>query len=119
MEITPTIGNRRSQKIQTSNVVNADQTIFGIEHGKAQTEHTMTCNMSAATASASGGSKARTIRRKPMADYIYQKIAWLLPKKLVYWCAIRLLSHATVGKYNNQVVPDLKAMDALERWRKD
>lgn len=44
------------------------------------------------------------------------KIAWLLPKKLVYFCAIRLMSNATVGKYSNQEVPELTVIDALKRW---
>jgi hypothetical protein len=43
-------------------------------------------------------------------------VSWHLPKSLVYWCAIRLMAHATTGKYSNQVVPELLAMDALQRW---
>lgn len=43
-------------------------------------------------------------------------IAWKMPRYLVMWCAIRLLSHATTGKYSTTVVPDLLAMDALKRW---
>lgn len=44
------------------------------------------------------------------------KIAWLLPKRLVYWCAIRLGANATQGEYSNQIVPDLNFVDALKRW---
>lgn len=44
------------------------------------------------------------------------KIAWHLPRKLVMWCAIRVIAHATTGIYSNQVVPELSAMDALQRW---
>jgi hypothetical protein len=43
-------------------------------------------------------------------------IAWHLPKSLVAWCAIRVGAHATQGQYSSQVVPDLKFMDALQRW---
>jgi hypothetical protein len=43
-------------------------------------------------------------------------LAWILPKRLVYWCAIRVMAHATTGKHSNQVVPDLLVMDALKRW---
>lgn len=43
-------------------------------------------------------------------------IVWKLPKPIIYWSAIRLGANATQGKYSNQVVPDLKLMDALERW---
>ena len=49
---------------------------------------------------------------------VWAWIAWRLPRKLVYWAAIRLLSHATVGKYGDQIVPELLAMDALGRWEK-
>lgn len=47
------------------------------------------------------------------------KIVHALPKTLVYWAAIRLIVHATTGKYSSQIVPDLTAMDALKRWEQD
>ena len=43
-------------------------------------------------------------------------IAWALPKRLAYWCAIRVIAHATQGEYSTQIVPELSAMDALKRW---
>lgn len=51
-------------------------------------------------------------------DKILMWIAWHLPKRLVYWCAVRLGSYASVGKYNRQIVPELRFMEALERWPK-
>ena len=42
--------------------------------------------------------------------------AWSLPKWLVMWAAVRLIAHATTGKYGTTVVPELSAMDALKRW---
>jgi hypothetical protein len=45
-----------------------------------------------------------------------RRIAWLLPAGVVYWCAIRVVAHATTGIYGGTVVPDLTAMDALKRW---
>ena len=53
-----------------------------------------------------------------MMERFYMWLAWVLPKKLVYWCAIRLMSFATVGEYSDTVVPELKAIDALIRWDK-
>ena len=53
-----------------------------------------------------------------MIEKIWMEIAWILPKRLVYWCSVRLMANATVGKYSNTVVPELKAMEALERWSK-
>lgn len=52
-----------------------------------------------------------------MAEKVWTKLAWAMPKPLVYWCAIRLLAHATMGRYGNQSPCDLRAMDALGRWR--
>ena len=42
-------------------------------------------------------------------------ISWKMPRGIVYWCAIRLMAHATQGQYENQIVPDLTAMDAHKR----
>lgn len=52
-----------------------------------------------------------------MIDKFWMWLAWILPKRLVYWCSVRLFTHATVGKYSEQVVGDLKVIDALERWK--
>jgi hypothetical protein len=41
---------------------------------------------------------------------------WLLPRWLVYWCSVRLMSEASTGKWGHQVVPELTALDALKRW---
>lgn len=43
-------------------------------------------------------------------------IAWKLPRCVVKWAAIRLVAHATQGKYSATVVPELTAMDAIQRW---
>lgn len=45
-------------------------------------------------------------------------VANRLPRWLVYWAAIRLMAHATTGRYGSTVVPDLRAMDALKRWER-
>lgn len=53
---------------------------------------------------------------KRLSEKVLLWIVWKLPKKLVYWCAIRLMAHATTGQYSKQIVPELTAMDALKRW---
>lgn len=53
-----------------------------------------------------------------LAEKLVMKVAWKLPKKLVMWCAVRVIAHATTGEYSNQVVPELGAMEALDRWDK-
>jgi hypothetical protein len=43
-------------------------------------------------------------------------VAWHLPHRVVMWAAIRVAAYATTGKYGNTVVPELTAMDAVQRW---
>ena len=54
--------------------------------------------------------------KNQILDRFWQWLAWRLPRRLVMWCTIRLIAHATRGDYSNQIVPDLMAMDALYRW---
>ena len=51
-----------------------------------------------------------------MRERIVQAIVWRLPRDVVYWAAIRLIAFATTGRYGSTVVPELRVMDALERW---
>ena len=53
-----------------------------------------------------------------LTDRISQVVAHYLPRRVVYWCAIRLGVHATVGPYSTQETPALTLADALKRWRK-
>jgi hypothetical protein len=32
------------------------------------------------------------------------------------WAAVRVIANATTGEHGNQVVPELTAMEALNRW---
>lgn len=56
---------------------------------------------------------------KKIVERLAWKIAFLLPKKIVYFATIRLIAHATQGKYGNTLVPELPAMEAVARWSKD
>lgn len=51
-----------------------------------------------------------------MTERFWTWFAWKLPKRLAYWCTIRVCSAATLPPYGDQVVPELTAMDALKRW---
>jgi hypothetical protein len=48
-----------------------------------------------------------------------QAVAWRLPRGLVFWCAVRVIAHATTGRHGETLVPQLTAIEALERWRLD
>lgn len=52
------------------------------------------------------------------AQLLRLRFVYVLPRWLVYWCAIRLVAHATAGKHGAQLVSDMTAMDALDRWEK-
>ncbi len=51
-----------------------------------------------------------------------EKMMWALinrmPRRLVYWCALRVGVSATTGEYAQTVVPELRFMDAIQRWEK-
>lgn len=49
-------------------------------------------------------------------DKLAMKIAWLLPKRIAYWAAIRVGAHATCGPYGNESPSELPMMTALQRW---
>jgi len=56
------------------------------------------------------------IRIREIKEKLQMKIAWALPKWLVMWTSVRMISHATTGEYGSTIVPELSAMDALKRW---
>uniref|UniRef100_A0A6H1ZBT0 Uncharacterized protein n=1 Tax=viral metagenome TaxID=1070528 RepID=A0A6H1ZBT0_9ZZZZ len=58
-------------------------------------------------------------KMRDIRNAAYRQIAGWLPKRLVYFCALRLMIHATSGKYGNTEVPALTGMDALARWTQD
>ncbi len=53
-----------------------------------------------------------------MREKIWQRLAWLMPRRLTYWCAIRVGANATTGDYGHELVPELTFMEALARWDK-
>lgn len=52
-------------------------------------------------------------------EHLLIKFVWKLPRKVVCWSAVRVISNGTSGEYRNQIVPELTAMDALRRWDND
>lgn len=61
----------------------------------------------------------RTHCRLGMTKFQIQRaIANMLPRWLVEVATIRLIAHATTGKYGSTDVNELRAMTALRRWDK-
>lgn len=45
-----------------------------------------------------------------------QRLCYWLPNDIVCYCAIRVVAEATTGKYSDTVVPELSAIDAVQRF---
>lgn len=57
--------------------------------------------------------------KRTIVSTLPRKIAWLLPTPIVMWCYYRVLAHSTTGKYGKTIVPQITAMDAVDRYIKD
>lgn len=55
-------------------------------------------------------------RLREAREGAWRWIAWRLPRRLVYWAAIRVMVHATTGRWSNQIVPDIEPAEILTRW---
>lgn len=43
-------------------------------------------------------------------------LVWRLPRGLCYWCALRVMAHATVGKWGHESPSDVTLFQVLDRW---
>lgn len=48
--------------------------------------------------------------KREKSEKLVTKIAWALPRKLVYWCAIRVMT------YKPTTAPDPALIEVLKRW---
>lgn len=55
-------------------------------------------------------------RARRAGDATLMAIAWRVPRRLAMWCTVRVMVEATTGEHSDQIVPDLLATEALERW---
>lgn len=58
----------------------------------------------------------RTKKRK-FIEKIYINIAWIIPRPIVYWCAVRLGIHAAGNLYEKHP-DDIGVMEALKEWHR-
>ena len=49
-------------------------------------------------------------------DRVAKWVASVLPKRIVYWAAFRVISKATTGEHRQQNVPALTCVEAMVRW---
>lgn len=52
-----------------------------------------------------------------MLNSLSRKLAYLLPRRIVYWAVIRAGVHACSGEWETQEVPALVLPDILKRWQ--
>lgn len=48
-------------------------------------------------------------------DQIFKWVAWRLPRRLIYWCAIRLMVNGGVDE-SPHALAEVSCIDALTRW---
>lgn len=44
-------------------------------------------------------------------------LTYNLDPRVIYWCGIHLLAHATSGKWGNEHPDSIRVFTALDRWR--
>lgn len=45
-----------------------------------------------------------------------QWLAWHMPRDIAYWCAIRVVTHASTHALSNVEMGAITAVEALEEW---
>ncbi len=49
-------------------------------------------------------------------EKVLMAIVWSLPKVLVKWAYVRVVAHATTGKYEKTELPGLDVVEVIQRW---
>ena len=55
-------------------------------------------------------------RSRRLREKFVRWVAWRLPRDLVTQCYVRVGAHAVSGEYSGEIVPEVRMMDALQRW---
>lgn len=55
-------------------------------------------------------------KNESLVEKLSRFIAWLLPRRVVYWSYIRLHAHATCTTYSHRTPHDVSWVEALESW---
>ena len=57
------------------------------------------------------------IRKSKAIERLWFKLAWFIPRKLVYFAAIRLWANSTQGQWSHVYPMDVTVDEAVERWQ--
>ena len=58
------------------------------------------------------------MRKLLSKDGLCRGLAWLLPRRVVYFCVIRAWAFATCGEYGTTVATEVTADEVVQRWDK-
>lgn len=64
--------------------------------------------------------RARARQRwRDLAEHLTIQLSWRMPRRLVYWCFIRVAVHASsTGTYASQPIGDITLAEASREWRR-
>jgi hypothetical protein len=49
-------------------------------------------------------------------DRFWRWLAWKMPRRLVFWCASRLFSHAAMDTKSGDEMVEMNWIDAIHKW---
>lgn len=53
-----------------------------------------------------------------MRDKFFCWLAWLLPRRLAYWAAIRVLTWASTREFSHREMGSITVIEAIQSWPK-
>ena len=51
-----------------------------------------------------------------LKERIAIKIAWMLPRQVALWAMVRVVAHATTGKWGNEHIDSIGYKEMHDRW---
>ena len=51
-----------------------------------------------------------------MSEKFWAWLAYKVPKRLAYWCYVRVHSHSTVTKFTDKHPSEVNCFEAMEAW---
>lgn len=52
-----------------------------------------------------------------MSERFWQAVAWLMPRRLVYWCVVRAAAHASTTTLQDTPVPAITVVDTMGAYQ--
>lgn len=55
--------------------------------------------------------------RNEFNEWLAIKVAWLLPRQVALWAMVRVVAHATTGKWGNEHPDSIGYKEMHDRWQ--